>query len=506
MANKEQVEIVEQGGEAWNRWREKNPDAKIDLRGAKLKDLDLSCANFRCADIRTAIFRNCNLREADFSEADLRYNSIGFRAKKIWFIAVCGSIFLDWGVKVLAPSLSFFFSYHIPRGELFTISQYALYVLTATPILGYTSDIYSKYSKKRPYMTGFIYYRTDFPDSDLSYAKFKESSLSDNSYKNSILADKDVRELLTTGERQTRSLKGKNLKSTCLVNFNLRETDLRETDLRQADLSGADITGAKLWGSARGNWIINGIRCDYFYWGEAGKKRIPPEDDRNFYPGEFEDWCKQLPTFEYIFEQGFSPLDPQIMERVVHAINERYKDFKLELVNFDKRDQPHATFTVCRFDYIDEAKREVAQLYERIKYLERENEDKKRRINISDDVINQLIKKIPSSEGLKLGDTNNFTNCQIAAVGSGATATENTFFQQVVNDLFRLHEEMRNKAETPKQQAAAEDIAKAEQAARQQDEQTMQQHLKNAGQWALDCAQKVGTDVLTEYLKKVTIG
>ncbi len=34
----------------------------------------------------------------------------------------------------------------------------------------------------------------------------------------------------------------------------------------------------------------------------------------------------------------------------------------------------------------------------------------------------------------------------------------------------------------------------------------MRQHLKNAGKFALDCAKEIGTDVLTEYLKKITVG
>lgn len=104
-----------------------------------------------------------------------------------------------------------------------------------------------------------------------------------------------------------------------------------------------------------------------------------------------------------------------------------------------------------------------------------------------------------------MGDTYNIQGGQIGAVGKKAIATGNTF-QQIVSDLSRLHDEMQNKAATPEQQAATEDIAKAEQAALQGDEPTMQQHLKNAGQWAVDCAQKVGTDVLTEYLKKLTLG
>ena len=104
-----------------------------------------------------------------------------------------------------------------------------------------------------------------------------------------------------------------------------------------------------------------------------------------------------------------------------------------------------------------------------------------------------------------MGDIYNISGGQVGAVGKSAISTGNTF-QQIINDLSRLHEEMQRTATSPEQQAAAEDVAKAEQAARQEDEPTMRRYLKNAGQWALDCAQKVGTDVLTEYLKKITTG
>ena len=67
MANKEQLAILKQGVAAWNKWREENPDAKINLRGAKLDGLDLSGANFCEADIRATNFYNSNLTKADFT-------------------------------------------------------------------------------------------------------------------------------------------------------------------------------------------------------------------------------------------------------------------------------------------------------------------------------------------------------------------------------------------------------------------------------------------------------
>jgi len=71
MANKEQLAILKQGVAAWNKWREEHPDAKIDLRWAKLDGLDLSGANFHGANIYGASFINCYLAKANFNKSKI---------------------------------------------------------------------------------------------------------------------------------------------------------------------------------------------------------------------------------------------------------------------------------------------------------------------------------------------------------------------------------------------------------------------------------------------------
>jgi len=105
-----------------------------------------------------------------------------------------------------------------------------------------------------------------------------------------------------------------------------------------------------------------------------------------------------------------------------------------------------------------------------------------------------------------MGDIYNISGGQIGAIGQHASASGNIFLQQITPELSRLHEAMRNAAANPAQNAAADEVAKAEQAAKQQDEPKMRQHLKNAGKFALDCAQKIGSEALVEYLKKMTLG
>lgn len=71
MANTEQLEVLKSGVEAWNRWREKNPDVKIDLRNADLENAKLKAANLGGANLSGANLSAANLERADLREADL---------------------------------------------------------------------------------------------------------------------------------------------------------------------------------------------------------------------------------------------------------------------------------------------------------------------------------------------------------------------------------------------------------------------------------------------------
>ena len=77
MASAEQLSILKQGVEVWNRWRAKNIYVYADLNEADLNGVDLSGADLRIAHLRRAnLFRadlsGANLSGADLSDADLR--------------------------------------------------------------------------------------------------------------------------------------------------------------------------------------------------------------------------------------------------------------------------------------------------------------------------------------------------------------------------------------------------------------------------------------------------
>jgi hypothetical protein len=75
--NPEHLEILEQGADAWNKWRKDNPEISPDLHSAWLDKKDLRRFNFNNTDLRKAMLRQVNfyqatLFEADLSEADLQ--------------------------------------------------------------------------------------------------------------------------------------------------------------------------------------------------------------------------------------------------------------------------------------------------------------------------------------------------------------------------------------------------------------------------------------------------
>ncbi|HEY9621141.1 MAG TPA: pentapeptide repeat-containing protein [Crinalium sp.] len=72
MADTNQLKLIEQGIDVWNRWRENHPDIKPDLSQAYLYEAELSGANFSGANLSRACLIGANLKEANFKGADLQ--------------------------------------------------------------------------------------------------------------------------------------------------------------------------------------------------------------------------------------------------------------------------------------------------------------------------------------------------------------------------------------------------------------------------------------------------
>ncbi len=71
MANPEQLALLKQGVDAWNAWREENPEVILDLRKANLYEVRLEGANLEGAILFRAILFQADLREAKLVGANL---------------------------------------------------------------------------------------------------------------------------------------------------------------------------------------------------------------------------------------------------------------------------------------------------------------------------------------------------------------------------------------------------------------------------------------------------
>ncbi len=181
---------------------------------------------------------------------------------------------------------------------------------------------------------------TDLSRTDLQGADMRGTRLD-----GSDLYEANLKETNLSAANLTKShLLSANLKHANLRGSNLEDAVLVVANLDKADLSLANLTGAKLYGSERQDWKIDGIKCDYAYWDGPGNHRTPA--DRNYKPGEFEHLYRQSPTIEYPFEDGFTPVQAVVMDRVVRVISNQTPELELHLDSFLLRGVPRAVFSV----------------------------------------------------------------------------------------------------------------------------------------------------------------
>jgi hypothetical protein len=81
MADEQQLAVLRQGSEAWNAWREQNPNVRVDLSSADIGTVwlpwaDLSGGNLRDTILVKTNFSGANLTKADLTKADLSEASL----------------------------------------------------------------------------------------------------------------------------------------------------------------------------------------------------------------------------------------------------------------------------------------------------------------------------------------------------------------------------------------------------------------------------------------------
>lgn len=329
MANPKHLERLKQGVEAWNRWRKDNPEEKPNLSGANLSKADLSRTL-----ISGAKFIKADLNEADLNEADLSWAN------------------LSWA-DFSRSNLS---GINLTKADLKEADLNGANLLKAD--LSWANLLKANLSKAN--LNGANLIKTDLNEADLSWANLTKADLTGANLNESNLRRANL----------TKSY----LSESYLSGANLTKADLRGAILIKAILCRTDISGSLLYGTARDDWNIQGIRCDYLFWDKDGIIRTPKKG--NFKPGEFERLCTSLPTIEYFFKNGMAPLDLVAMDGVVESIKKEHPEFELQIASVNARGiNQSVELTIKSPEYSENALELLTVKYEtKIKQLEGERD------------------------------------------------------------------------------------------------------------------------------------
>lgn len=386
MANQEQLELLKQGVEVWNEWREAHHDEDIDLQGVNLsgsdlqgvnlQNVDLCNANLQSADLRNADLqdaylqsanlqnvdlRNANLQSTDLQMVNLRnanLEGVGLQSANLKGANLQNAVLCDANLE----------NVDLQNADLERVNLQNVILLEAELQSAVLKDTNLQGADLRD---------SNLQGTSLQGACLQWANLQDANLKNANLQGANLREV---------NLWNANMQGADLQRANLQDADLKGADLRGINLTQANLTGVLLARAAKESWIIDAVLCDYVFWDEMpdfmstekqqqwkAKLRVPK--DRDFRPGEFEALYKDVPTFEYYFEKGLTPIDAILMDQIVQTIDKRYPEFQLKLVSLDSRGQPHAVFTVLQQEQVETAKNQVSLDYEyRIAALEGKQE------------------------------------------------------------------------------------------------------------------------------------
>jgi uncharacterized protein YjbI with pentapeptide repeats len=194
MVNERNLDLLKQGVDVWNKWREENPEKRllfnlIDLRGADLTNKDLSGVDFHMIDLSGVDLRGANLSGANLNKADLKdANLIGANLNKA---DLRDANLLDVDLTGIDLNESKLDGAMLQRANL------------------------SRANLSGAYLIGANLYKADLSEANLCKAALWTAIL---------------------GEAK-------------LCNANLVGANLVRADLTEADFTGADLTGAKLGGA-----------------------------------------------------------------------------------------------------------------------------------------------------------------------------------------------------------------------------------------------------------------
>ena len=295
MANEEQVSLLKQGVNIWDKWRQEDPAKEIDLNGADLSNAildganlyeanlyqaDLSNANLSNANLGNANLGNANLYEANINGANLSnanlYGAKLFQAK-LFLANLRGANLSNTylsGARLYQANLDGANLYQANinganlRGANFSNANLEGVNLDGTNL--------SKVNLSNAKLDDANLYQANLSNANLSNANLYEAKLYQaNLYlanlrganlSNTYLSDARLYQANLDGANLYQAnINSANFDSASLRNANLRNANLRNADLYYASLSNANLSNANLDSS---NLSFADLRDIYLYYAD----------------------------------------------------------------------------------------------------------------------------------------------------------------------------------------------------------------------------------------------
>jgi uncharacterized protein YjbI with pentapeptide repeats len=196
MANQEYLDILKQGMEIWNQWRDVHQEIRPDLRKANLKGADLRGANLSDANLKGADLSDADLRGAHLSDAYLNDSHL-------------------WDADLSDADLR---GAHLNDADLW----------------------------------GAHLSNADLKGADLNNANFRDSDLRDSDLSEAILRGADLR----GADLSEADLRGADLSEATLMRTILVKTNLEHANLTGCSIYGISVWDVQLSNATQSNLII----------------------------------------------------------------------------------------------------------------------------------------------------------------------------------------------------------------------------------------------------------
>ena len=385
MEKQEFLDLLQQGVDSWNFWRERNLDVEVDLSeinfsgdfsginfsevnlsGSNFSELDLSGANLSGADLSGTNLNEAQLIDTDLSKANL--SKANLSEAYLADANVCGANLVGANLKEAHLADANFSDANLSGANL-----------------------------SKAYLVG-----TDLGDVNLSGANLKSAEVTEANLSGANLSGAYLNGANLSGVNLSRTnLRKANLGSADYwdknnTNTNLIEANLSGADLQGANLSWANLTGAEFYGAnlLRANFSktqaadaqfafakftgacledwqynnstnFNGVVCDFVY--SDFNRRKPYPVGRRFAPGEF----------TKVFQKSFETIDIVICDSInletfiysFKALQAKHKDAQLDIQSIEEKAENIYVVKVGMSSEVDQEviHTEFMQIHEKIR-------------------------------------------------------------------------------------------------------------------------------------------